>query len=105
MTTKNLLWGSIVSRSKCLNLTMLQPDDAAGRTRNRLADGLSAPSHYAAAFSSLSRAFVGRVSFHTGATANAFYRAHSLSINLTGLVSGRRRDNEHDGASEVCYRR
>jgi hypothetical protein len=35
------------------------------------------------------------VSFHTAA-ANAFYRAHSLSINLTGLVSGRLRDNEHD---------
>jgi hypothetical protein len=24
MTTKNLLWGSIVSRSKCLNLTVLR---------------------------------------------------------------------------------
>ena len=43
---------------------------AAGRARNRLVDGLSAPSHYAAAFSSPSRTFAGRVSFHTAAASS-----------------------------------
>jgi len=40
---------------------------AADRTRNRLVDGLSASGHYAGAFSSPSRAFAGRASFHTAA--------------------------------------
>ena len=40
---------------------MREAKSAAGRTRNRLMDGLSAPRHYAAAFSSPSRTFAGHV--------------------------------------------
>jgi hypothetical protein len=55
---------------------------AAGRTRNRLLDGLSAPSHYAGAFSSPSRAFAGHVSFHTAAARGV------LSIRSPGFYQG-----------------
>lgn len=52
----------VTAASKILNRA-----SAADRARNRLVDGLSAPSHYAAAFSSPSRTFAGRVFFHTAA--------------------------------------
>jgi len=86
-----VLGGAIVSRSKCLNL-----DGAAGRTRNRLVDGLSAPSHYAAAFSSPSPTFAGRVSFHTAA-ARCHYQEF---INFNELVLHERKRGYKHGAHE-----
>lgn len=70
--------------------------DAAGRTRNRLADGLSAPSHYAAAFSSPSRTFVGRVSFHTAAVNALCYKALTVFFILAQNALRDRRGEKID---------
>jgi hypothetical protein len=61
-------------------------------------DGLSAPSHYAAAFSSPSRAFAGHVSFHTAAAIGVCLSARSLSIKLNEcLEAGRSSErSEHE---------
>jgi hypothetical protein len=66
-------------------IEMPEPRRCCGRTRNRLAGGLSATSHYAAAFSSPARAFAGRVSFHTAAAMRPYWN-QSPSINLVGPV-------------------
>ena len=70
---------------------MPEPDGAAGRTRNQLADGLSAPSHYAAAFSSPSRIFVGRVSFHTAAVKCTYQIDRGENTNMAS-------------ANALCYK-
>ncbi len=70
------LWGT--RSAICVPHTERREWEAAGRARHRLVDGLSAPSRNAAAFSSPSRAFAGRVSFHTAA-AKGFYAPVVLS--------------------------
>ena len=60
-------------------------DGTAGRTRNRLVDGLSAPSHYAAAFSSPSPTSAGRMSFHTAA-ARCHFRSGAHQLRWAGLA-------------------
>ena len=77
---------------------MREAKSAAGRTRNRLVDGLSAPSHYAAAFPSPSRTFAGHVSLHTAAARGVCLSARPLSIKLNEcLEAGRDSErSEHE---------